>query len=130
MKTERELFEELQNKSVLKQLAFIESLNMYLTRDEYSDDDLTIQYCLEINHGWKMWCASASREGYKLVPVEMHWHKADDLASIEWDKNKSLFCSDNRDMTALQVEEFRLRWCKNKAHQIMNDYKAMIGESE
>ena len=70
MKTERELFEELQNKSVLKRLAFIDPLNMYLTRDEYSDDDLTIHYCLEINHGWKMWCASAQREGYKLVPLQ------------------------------------------------------------
>ena len=69
MKTERELFEELQNKSVLKRLAFIDPLNMYLTRDEYSDDDLTIHYCLEINHGWKMWQASVQREGYKLVPV-------------------------------------------------------------
>lgn len=70
MKTERELFEELQNKSVLKRLTFIDPLNMYLTRDEYSDDDSTIHYCLEINHGWKMWQASAQREGYKLVPLQ------------------------------------------------------------
>lgn len=72
MKTERELYEKLQNKSVLKRLVFIDSLNMYLTKDEYSDDDLTIQYCLEINHGWKMWQASANREGCKLVPVEAY----------------------------------------------------------
>ena len=79
---------------------------------------------------FKAWQASASREGYKLVPVEMHWHKADDLASAEWDKHKDLFCSTNRDMTAMQVEEFRLRWCGNKAHQIMNNYKAMINSIE
>ena len=76
---------------------------------------------------WQAWQASANRDGYKLVPVEMPWQKADELASKEWDKNKSMFCVDNRDMSALQVEEFRLRWCKNKAYQIMSDYKAMIG---
>ena len=79
------------------------------------------------NDTWLAWKASAQRQGYKLVPVEMSWQKADELASKEWDKNKSMFCADNRDMSALQVEEFRLRWCKNKAHQIMSDYKSMIG---
>jgi len=83
-----------------------------------------------LNMAWEMWQASANREGYKLMPVEMHWHKADDLASAEWDKHKDLFCSTNRDMTAMQVEEFRLRWCGNKAHQIMNNYKAMINSIE
>ena len=96
---------------------------------EYKVTDFMAFHDMNTEMRWSTWCASAQREGYKLVPVEMHWHKADDLASAEWDKHKSLFCSANRDMTALQVEEFRLRWCKNKAHQIMNDYKAMIGES-
>lgn len=85
---------------------------------------------LRQQHSWGAWQASAQREGYKLVPLEMYWHKADDLASAEWERHKALFCSDNRDMTAFQVEEFRLRWCKNKAHQIMNDYKAMIGAAD
>lgn len=76
---------------------------------------------------WQAWQASAQREGYKLVPLEMHWHKADELASAEWDKNKALFCSVNRDMTAIQVEDFRLRWCKIKANKIMSEYKAIIG---
>lgn len=63
---------------------------------------------------------------YVLVPKEMHWAKADDLASAEWNKNKKLFLSENRDMTAIQVEEFRLRWCRNKAHQFMDQYKTLI----
>ena len=70
LERERELFEPLQNKAALSKLYFVDELNMYLTKDEYADDDMVISYCLEINHGWKMWIASASREGYKLVPVE------------------------------------------------------------
>lgn len=69
-------------------------------------------------------------DGFVLVPRDMHWHKADDLASSEWDKHKHLFSSQNRDLNAIQVEEFRLRWCKNKAQQIISDYKAMIESQE
>lgn len=79
---------------------------------------------------WKEANAQAVPEGFVLVPREMHWHKADDLAYLEWDKHKSLFCSENRDLTALQVEEFRLCWCRNKANKIMGDYKAMIESQE
>lgn len=103
MKTERELYEELQNKSVLKRLVFIDSLNMYLTKDEYSDDDLTIQYCLEINHGWKMWQASASRDGYKLVPVD----KLDSELKKEQDKVKTLLKRIDLSLTALYVVDRR-----------------------
>lgn len=70
LERERELFEQLQNQMALARLYFVKELNMYLTSDDYADDDFTISLCMEINHGWKMWLASASREGYKLVPVE------------------------------------------------------------
>lgn len=86
-----------------------------------------------INWGWSAWLkakAQAVPEGYVLVPREMQWHKADDLACLEWGRHVGLFCSENRDMSALQVEEFRLRWCKNKANKIMSDYKAMIEAQE
>jgi hypothetical protein len=63
---------------------------------------------------------------YALVPKEIPWTKADDLASAEWDKHKELFLSEHRDMTAFQVEESRLRWCRNKAHQFMDQYKTLI----
>ena len=80
---------------------------------------------------WDAWKeAKAVPEGFVLIPKEMNWINADILACAEWDKNKSLFCSENRDMTATQVEEFRLRWCKNKAHQIMSEYKVMIEVQE
>ena len=122
MKTERELFlyeleghgYEFKNKTCLHGMGDVGGI---------FDDD-------QLNMVWEMWCASAQREGYKLVPLEMHWHKADDLASAEWDKNKALFCSVNRDMTAIQVEDFRLRWCKIKANKIMSEYKAIIGAAE
>lgn len=70
LEREREIFEPLQNQMALARLYFVKELNMYLTSDDYADDDFTISLCMEINHGWKMWIASASREGYKLVPVE------------------------------------------------------------
>ena len=122
MKTERELFESKFKKS--HWVEYDEKRNKYFC--PYVADSEANNY----DSMWKVWQASAQREGYKLVPVEMHRHKADDLASVEWDKHKDLFLSDNRDFTALQVEEFRLRWCRNKAHQIMNDYKAMMGAAD
>lgn len=70
------------------------------------------------------------QKGFVLLPREMQWHKADDLACLEWGRHVGLFCSENRDMSALQVEEFRLRWCKNKANKTMSDYKAMIEAQE
>ncbi|PJI34032.1 hypothetical protein [Acinetobacter pseudolwoffii] len=85
---------------------------------------------------WNLWLeawqakAQAVPEGFVLVKREMQWHKADDLACLEWGRHVGLFCSENRDMSALQVEEFRLRWCKNKANKIMSDYKAMIEAQE
>ena len=69
LEREREIFEPLQNQMALARLYFVKELNMYLTSGDYADDDFTISLCMEINHGWKMWIASASREGYKLVPV-------------------------------------------------------------
>lgn len=85
----------------------------------------------EFERGFMAWCASTSREGYKMVPVEMSWQKADEISCDEWEsKAKGLFISQNRDLTANQVEEFRLRWCKNRARQIMHEYKAMIGAVE
>lgn len=88
---------------------------------------------IEIDQGWKLWQAAAAQavpEGFVLVEKELSWVKADHLACAEWEKNKALFCTENRDITALQIEEYRLRWCKNKAHKIMSEYKAMIEAQE
>ena len=34
-----------------------------------------------LNMAWEMWCASASREGYKLVPVEPTMNICNQLSS-------------------------------------------------
>ena len=42
----------------------------------YTFENMTwLGNCFEddiLNMAWEMWCASASREGYKLVPVEIN----------------------------------------------------------
>lgn len=117
--TEREMFEEY----MLERYKGLIDMRVCKNGDgDYMAWDMQV--------AWEMWQASANRQGYKLVPVEMSHQKADELALIEWGKNKSLFLSENRDMTALQVEEFRLHWCRNIAYQIMDKYKAMIGAIE
>jgi len=86
LEREREIFEPLQNQMALARLYFVKELNMYLTSDDYADDDFTISLCMEINHGWKMWIASASREGYKLVTVEPTKEMIDAGIRRQWDE--------------------------------------------
>lgn len=137
---ERPLFEaEFLHSHLLPFFNFNENTGDYEIKIECvnntDDEDRKIAY-ETLNTGWVMWLrarrdqAQSVPEGFVLIPKEMNWINADILASAEWDKNKSLFCSENRDMTATQVEEFRLRWCKNKAYQIMSEYKAMIEAQE
>lgn len=58
MKTERELFEET-------------LINMGYHESAFSFDSQTGMYALEMTQeNWRIWQASASREGYKLVPVD------------------------------------------------------------
>ena len=100
-------------------MQFALDLDMYV--------DKHTQTCWE---AWQAAKAQAVPEGFVLVEKELSWVKADHLACAEWEKNKALFCTENRDITALQIEEYRLRWCKNKAHKIMSEYKAMIEARE
>jgi hypothetical protein len=74
--------------------------------------------------------SQATPEGFVLVPKELSDEKADDQAMFAWNFNLDLFKSDNRDMTAIQIEEFRLKWCLNKARTLQQDYKAMIEAQE
>ena len=83
-----------------------------------------------INFGWSVWQAKATPEGFVLVPRELSDEEADDQAMFAWNFNLDLFKSDNRDMTAIQIEEFRLKWCLNKARTLQQDYKAMIEAQE
>ncbi|MEN8368550.1 hypothetical protein [Acinetobacter bereziniae] len=87
----------------------------------------------QLNFGWKVWLAAklhAVPEGFVLVPKELSDEKADDQAMFAWNFNLDLFKSDNRDMTAIQIEEFRLKWCHNKARTLQQDYKAIIEAQE
>ena len=95
----------------------------------YENSDTALAFNL-FKKGWQAAAAQAVPEGFVLVEKELSWVKADNLACAEWEKNKALFCTENRDITALQIEEYRLRWCKNKAHKIMSEYKAMIEAQE
>lgn len=131
------------NKENTKYLASLLA-NCGATQDEINDlsfDDevgifesnrLADWFVSQINFGWRVWQAAKAQavpEGFVLVEKELSWVKADHLACAEWEKNKALFCTENRDITA-QIEEYRLRWCKNKAHKIMSEYKAMIEAQE
>ena len=121
---EREAFE-YEFKQTDYYIAHGDLSTLMLCDDQYALDDLQVSFEM-----WQAAKAQAVPEGYVLVPREMQWHKADDLACLEWGRHVGLFYSENRDMSALQVEEFRLRWCKNKANKIMSDYKAMIEAQE
>ena len=64
MKTERELFlYELEGRGfIFKNKTWIHGLGDV---GGLFDDD-------QLNMVWEMWCASAQREGYKLMPVEIN----------------------------------------------------------
>lgn len=71
MKTEKELFKET-------------LINMGYHESAFSFDSQTEMYALEMTQeNWRIWQASASREGYKLVPVEpttdMWWEGKEEL---------------------------------------------------
>ena len=75
MKTERDLFlYELEGRGfIFKNKTWIHGLGDV---GGLFDDD-------QLNMVWEMWCASAQREGYKLVPVEpttdMWWEGKEEL---------------------------------------------------
>ena len=74
--------------------------------------------------------AQAVPEGFVLVPKELSDEKADIQASLSWSCHLGLFKSQNRDMSATEIEEFRLKWCRNKARDLQEEYKAMIEAQE
>lgn len=119
MNSERKAFEEEYCK-----------VQMIDNKGDIFDKDLNGNYVRQSLHlAWLMWQSSAQRQGYKLVPVEMAWKKADEIACKHWnDYAKSHeIQNQGQSATANSIELARLVWCKNKAHQIMSVYKAMIG---
>ena len=83
----------------------------------------------EENIMFDAWLASASRDGYKLVPVELSWQKADEIAMEHWNKYQYSLevYSQGKMASSTSIEMARVAWCKNKAHQIMQEYKFMLG---
>lgn len=55
---EKEAFEALQNPKVLQRVAFLPVANAYAVIDEYRDDLFTLEWCEELNFGWRMWQAA------------------------------------------------------------------------
>lgn len=85
---------------------------------------LAIDGLVEIEEG------NAVPEGFVLVPKELSDEKADIQASLSWSCHLGLFKSQNRDMSATEIEEFKLKWCRNKARDLQEEHKAMIEAQE
>ena len=70
MKTERELFEEwFPLKHLFNYLYWAEEQKNYVY-NQYDEEHCRAY--VYVNSSWSAWCASAQREGYKLVPVEIN----------------------------------------------------------
>ena len=68
MKTERELFEEwFPLKHLFNYLYWSEEQKNYVYNQYDEEHCRAYEY---VNSSWSAWCASASREGYVVVPVE------------------------------------------------------------
>lgn len=80
MKTERELFEVEMEKLIGKVLSikYSEEEGGYVAHKLMISDESTKMIVNVFNFSWEMWQASASREGYKLVPVDTHYRLDDD----------------------------------------------------
>lgn len=90
---ERKAFETLQNQKVLQRVAFLHVANAYAVIDEYRDDLFTLEWCEELNFGWRMWQAAKAQtipEGFVLVPKEklsVFWQDDDEPENIVSDES-------------------------------------------
>ena len=80
MKTERELFEVEMEKLIGKVLSikYSEEEGGYVAHKLMISDESTKMIVNVFNFSWAIWQASASRKGYKLVPVDTHYRLDDD----------------------------------------------------
>ena len=70
MKTERELFQKDYEKT---DHYYINYEKTNASNSAFSWNGQENRYTWhDVNSAWEMWCASAQREGYKLVPVEIN----------------------------------------------------------
>ena len=68
MKTERELFQDFCERN----FDFEHHEQTYFDEETQSYENDIGEDTASINMAWQAWCASASREGYKFVPVEIN----------------------------------------------------------
>jgi hypothetical protein len=116
----------------------IEGLQQKLSEDHYMTPDQEEELEQLITQAIKFGELCAQRdaksqavpEGFVLVPKELSDEKADIQASLAWSCHLGLFKSQNRDMSTTEIEEFRLKWCGNKARDLQEEYKAMIKAQE
>ena len=137
---EKPLFEaELIHSYLLPFFHFNENTGDYEFKSESinntDEEDRKVAY-ESLNTGWAMWLrakrakAQAVPEGFVLVPKELSDGKADAQALLAWGCHAGLFKSQNWDMSALRVEEFRLKWCKSKARELQEEYRVAIKAQE
>ncbi|SDY06173.1 hypothetical protein [Acinetobacter kyonggiensis] len=82
---------------------------------------------------WKTWQvakAQVVQEGFVVMPKLLSDELADELAIDAFNNIQSMFDYEHRGSTATHREEIRLRWCKNKARDFQENYKAMIEAQE
>ena len=80
MKTERELFLGYQDQRFTNLIEYSKEHDCFGFKVANTDLERGVRLHT-LNYGWKMWCASASREGYKLVPVEPTMNMCNQLSS-------------------------------------------------
>lgn len=117
-------------------LAFDMDQGNYTIKDDLdpsSEDDAT-EIWHRVNTGWAMWKKainfSKPHEGFVLVPKKLSDELADELANDAFNNSQSLFDHEHRDSSATQKEQFRLRWCRNKAIEYQRKYADMIEAQE
>ena len=69
LEIEIELFLSIQDKSMVSTIEYSEEHNIFTFKVVNTNLSEGVRLSA-LNYGWKMWLASASREGYKLVPVD------------------------------------------------------------
>ena len=67
---------------------------------------------------------------FVLVPKLLSDQLADELASDAFNNIQSMFDYEHRGSTVIEREQFRLKWCRNKAKEYQHHYKTLIEAQE
>lgn len=131
IKKEREAFEklpEIKKRLDMKCVHF--NGTWYATNPHMGASFATAQY---LNGAWYAWQAAKAQavpEGFVLVPKLLSDELADELAGDAFNNIQSLLDYEHRGSTAIEREEFRLKWCRIKAKEYQHHYKTLIKAQE